>query len=194
MPLIVAGPGLRRGATTNAFAFVSDVAASIVEIAGADSGGEFEGRKVVPVSGRDLAPVLVGDAAQVHPSDASIGIEAAGNAALYRGDLKLVRNLPPYGGGEWRLYDVAVDPGETRDLATQRPRDFAALMAEYRAYAERVGALEVPDGYDPMRQLLINRIHDLALRWAPSIAAIALALVAAIVWWWRRRARAQPGQ
>ena len=60
-------------------------------------------------------------------------------------------------------------------------REFAALMAEYRAYAERVGALEVPDGYDPMRQLLINRVHDLALRWAPALVAIAIVPVAVII-------------
>jgi arylsulfatase/uncharacterized sulfatase len=189
VPLIVAGPGVRSGVTTNAFSLITDVAATILQIAGAGAGDELDGQKVVPVSGRDLAPVLVGEATQIYSSDAAVGIEAAGNAALYRGDLKLVRNFPPYGDGQWRLYDVAVDPGETRDLAAQRPQDFAVLMAEYRAYAERVGALEVPDGYDPMRQLLINRVHDLALRWAPSLLAIGVALVAAIAWLVQRARR-----
>jgi arylsulfatase A-like enzyme len=182
VPLIVSGPGVRAGATTDAFAFVSDVAATILTLAGASGGAGHDGRSVVPVTGRDLLPVLTGSAARVHPEDAPIGLEAAGNAALYRGDLKLVRNRPPHGDGEWRLYDLAVDPGETRDLAASQPTELAVLAEDYRAYAARVGVLEVPDGYDPMRQLAINRLHELVTRWAPRIVPIALALVAAIAW------------
>jgi arylsulfatase/uncharacterized sulfatase len=191
VPLIVAGPGVRSGATTHALAFIPDVAATILSAAGAESGDAYDGRKVVPVSGRDLAPVIGGDAAEVHPSDAPIGIEAAGNSALYRGKLKLVRNFPPFGDGVWHLYDIAVDPGETHDLAAERPDELAILMADYQAYAARVGALEVPEGYNPSRQLVINRLHDLAVRRAPAL--LALALVASITWLVvrarRRRAR-----
>lgn len=202
VPLIVAGPRVREGALTGAFAFVSDVAATILELAGASSAARYEGRAVVPVTGRDLMPVLTGSAARIHPVDAAIGIEAAGNSALYKGDLKLMRNRPPYGDGAWHLYDVAADPGETRDLAASQPQEFAALSADYRAYVSRVGVLEVPDGYDSMNQLLINRMHELFFRFAPMVAAAALALLGASAFLVRRarRRRAahalgnQPGQ
>jgi arylsulfatase/uncharacterized sulfatase len=204
VPLIVAGPGIRGGALTDAFAFVPDVAATILELAGASSAGEYDGRAVVPVTGRDLMPVLTGSATSIHPEDSAIGIEAAGNSALYKGDLKLMRNRPPYGDGAWHLYDVSADPGETRDLAVSHPKEFAELSADYRAYASRVGVLEVPDGYDSMNQLLINRIHELAWRFGPIVAAGALALLGGSGWLVlraRRRRRAsaaeagnQPGQ
>jgi arylsulfatase/uncharacterized sulfatase len=202
VPLIVAGPGVRGGATTDAFAFVTDVAATILALAGADGGAEHGGRRVHPVTGRDLAPVLTGAAARIHPEDAPIGLEAAGNAALYKGDLKLVRNRAPHGDGAWHLYDLSADPGETRDLAASHASAFAELSADYRAYATRVGVLEVPDGYDPMQQLAINRVRELAGRWAPRLVPLALALLGASAWLLvrarrRRAARlaaGQPGQ
>ena len=61
--------------------------------------------------------VLAGTAALVHQPSEPIGYEAAGGAALYRGDMKLVQNVPPYGDGKWRLYDLADNPTETDDSA-----------------------------------------------------------------------------
>ena len=193
VPLIVAGPDVRAGATTNAFAYITDVAATILEIAGAAAGAEHEGRLVLPVTGRSLAPLLSGSAATIYPDDAPVALEAAGNAALYKGDLKLVRNLAPHGDGAWHLYDVAADPGETRDLAPSHPQEFGELMTDYRAYARRVGVLEVPDGYEPMKQIGINWLHDLALRWAPSAIAATIVFIGAIGWLVRRARRRRRG-
>ncbi len=202
VPLIVAGPGIRGGATTNAFAHITDVAATILEIAGASRAGEHDGRPVVPVTGRSLIPVLSGASGEVYADDMPVGIEAAGNAALYKGNLKLVRNRAPFGDAAWHLYDLSEDPGETVDLAQSQSQRFAELMTDYRAYAKRVGVLEVPDGYDPLRQALSNRLHDLAWRLAPVLAPIALALLGAMTWLVlrvrgrrrERRAANQPGQ
>src|SRR3546814_14163539 len=68
-------------------------------------GARWNGKAVEPVTGRSLVPMLEGAADGVH-GDAPLGYELAGNAALFRGDFKLVRNLPPIGDGGWRLYDL----------------------------------------------------------------------------------------
>jgi len=182
VPLIVAGPGVRGGARTDAFAYITDVAATILEIAGAGTGGEGGGPLGLPVTGRSLSPVLTGAGSAIYPDDAPLALEAAGNAAVYKGDLKLVRNLAPHGDGAWHLYDMSADPGETRDLAASHPQELADRMADYRAYAKRVGVLEVPDGYEPMKQVGINWAHDLTLRWAPVWAPATLALLVGTGW------------
>lgn len=63
--------------------------------------------------------------------------EYSGQVAVRLGDLKVVRkNLArpnPNNRGEWEVYDLAKDPGETNDLAAQR-KD---VIAEAKAVLER---------------------------------------------------------
>ncbi|MFB3826883.1 MAG: sulfatase [Bryobacteraceae bacterium] len=54
------------------------------------------------------------------------------SCALRRGDWKIVmQGVRREPATAWQLYDLAADPGETRDLAGQRPALVAALSAEY---------------------------------------------------------------
>lgn len=160
VPLIFAGRGVARARTTDAFSYITDIAPTILEMAGVAATTEFEGAAVQPMTGHSLMPLLGGGATRVRSETDAVGIEAAGNAALFRGDYKLTRNAPPYGDMQWYLYNLARDPGETTDLAAAEPELFAEMMAEYDAYAARVGVLEVPEGYDQTAQLTTNRIHD----------------------------------
>src|SRR5690606_3024263 len=114
-------------------------------------------------------------------ADDAVGLEAAGNAALFRGDHKLVRNMPPHGAGKWYLYNIAVDPGETNDLSEEMPGLLAELRAEYDANAERVGVLEMPDGYAQMRQLTLNLVEEHKTAIILSGVA-ALALLGGLIW------------
>ncbi|MGH6633263.1 MAG: sulfatase-like hydrolase/transferase, partial [Sphingopyxis sp.] len=158
VPLIIAWPGhasIRAGGISNGLAHVTDVLPTLTELAGVpDHGGSWQGKAVEPVTGRSLVPMLKGGAGSVH-GDAPLGYELSGNAALFRGDYKLVRNLAPTGDGNWRLYDLKSDPGETRDLAAAEPDRFTAMMADYRAYAKANGVLDMPAGYTADEQ--INR-------------------------------------
>ncbi|MEX0840089.1 MAG: arylsulfatase [Parvibaculum sp.] len=181
VPLIVAGRGIAREGTTSAFSYITDIAPTILDLAGVAATPDFGGAPVREMTGRSLAALLRGDAGRVRGETEAVGIEAAGNAALFRGDHKLVRNARPYGDGQWYLHDLARDPGETRDLSEAEPALLAEMMAEYEAYAARVGALEVPDGYDQTAQLTTNRVNDqLAEKW-PVLVLIVLAL-GGLVW------------
>ncbi|MEQ8282510.1 MAG: sulfatase-like hydrolase/transferase [Parvibaculum sp.] len=182
VPLILAGRGVARAQTTDAFSYITDIAPTILDMAGVAATEEFAGVTVQPMTGRSLMPLLSGAAAPVRGETDAVGIEAAGNAALFRGDYKLVRNAPPYGDMRWYLYDLARDPGETRDLSEERPELLAEMMAEYDAYAARVGVLEVPDGYDQTAQLTTNRIHDLVRANWPGLTAIMLLLLGGAFW------------
>ena len=170
VPFIVAGPGVAAGTRVATPAFVTDVAPTLLDLAGAPTEGG------VPMTGRSLRPVLAGQADRTHPSDAPVGMEVAGNAALFKGDLKLVRNQPPYGDGEWRLYDIARDPGETADLASARPEVAAGMRRDYDAYAQAMGVQPMPAGYDVHHQIRVNAIKKQVsfFRWHLLAAAAVL--------------------
>jgi arylsulfatase/uncharacterized sulfatase len=178
-PLVAAGPGVdaRRIAAP---AFVTDVAPTILDFAGlapqARPGAQ-------PISGRSMRAALAGEAALIHPADHAVGIEVSGNAALFRGDYKIVRNMPPYGDGRWRLFNLARDPGETRDLAAAAPALFAEMRAAYEAYAAENGVLALPEGYDVHRQIARNTLKKVAAQywWILALAALLLAGLIALV-------------
>ena len=149
VPLILSGPGIPEGRKESSFSFVTDIVPSILEIAGQSASVD----STPPFSGRSVAPTLWGLADRIHEKNEVVGMEAAGQAALFRGDLKLVRNNPPYGDGVWRLYNLAIDPGETQNLAASEPALFDDLCAAYDIYAEENGVLTMPEGYEAIKEI-----------------------------------------
>lgn len=181
VPLIMAGPGIAQQ-RVDARAFVMDVAPTLLERAGVPlDGTQMDG---VSMNGAlsGLSPVIRGD------TD-SVGVEVSGHSALYRGDYKLVRTPPPLGDGEWRLYNIALDPGETNNLAAGMPDLVAAMISDYDAYEDRVGVLPLPEGYDVQRQVVHNvRMKQLEhYWWVLAIgAALVLLILLGLIWLVRR--------
>ncbi len=193
VPLIIAWPGnrkIRPSVISNGFAHVTDIVPTLAELAGVPlHGGTWEGRAVEPVAGRSLVPMLEGMEGSVH-GDAPLGYELSGNAALFRGDYKLVRNLPPTGDGQWRLYNIRTDPGETHDLAAAMPSRFAAMQADYLAFAKENGVLDMPPGYTADAQINNYAWEKQGRKRAIQAGAVLAAILAALtglIWIWRRR-------
>lgn len=188
VPMIMAGPGIAPAAPSAAMTTVSDIAPTLLAMAGgAPDASAFDGRSLVPL--------LAGQADAVRTPETATGFEVSGNAALFKGSYKLVRNLKPYGDGVWRLYDIATDPGETRDLSRSDPAKFKEMMAEYRAYAKRNGVLEMPEGYDSTVQIGKNTVRKMAARyWHVLLGAgvIVIAMLYGAYRLLRRKGRARP--
>lgn len=191
VPMIMSGPGLlpkdtEGGRIHRGFTHVMDITPTLLEIARVEHPGANAG--VEPLQGKSLLPVLRGLAERSRNADEPVGYELAGNAALFAGDLKLVRNRPPVGTGEWQLFDIARDPGETRDLRASQPEDFTRLSAAYRQFELAEGVLPLPAGYMPAEQVSRNALRRVILPqllW-PSLAALAMIALWS-VWRWRRR-------
>jgi len=183
-PLIVAGPGIAAGTTIDAASFVTDVTPTLLDFAGVAAEPES-------FTGRTLRPVLEGSSAAIYGPDEPVGMEVSGNAALFKGNWKLVRNLPPWGSGDWELFDMAVDPGEAADRAAAEPARFAELQADYAAYAAEVGVLEMPQGYDMHRQIGSNSVAKQvsAYRTWILLGAAAVVAIGVTLGLWRRRSR-----
>jgi arylsulfatase/uncharacterized sulfatase len=168
VPLIISGePVSEKGGISNALAFVTDLAPTILEMTQTAAPGEtWDGRPVEPMIGKSLISLATGEADSVHPPDEAVGYELGGNSALYRGDYKIVKDLGPdndgktVADGEWHLYNLAVDPGESNDLREAMPELFVSMKADYDTYVEANGVLPVPEGYDQRRQTLANSARN----------------------------------
>jgi arylsulfatase/uncharacterized sulfatase len=161
VPLIVAGAGLPgRGELSHAFTFVTDIAPTVLSLAGVSPPGErYAGRPVESMIGRDLGPLLRKEVERVYGPQDTIGYELAGHAALFQGDYKIVYIYGPLGDGRWHLYNIAEDPGETRDLSAEQPERLQRMLSAYERYARDNKVLEVPPGFDHLAQVAINTLH-----------------------------------
>lgn len=162
-PLVVrwqAGLARAPGSWLRSPAHVTDIAATLLELAGLapDAG----------VEGESLAPLLAGGQRE----RSAMFWEHEGWRAVREGDLKLVT---PWGGlrdePHWQLYDLAADRTESRDLAAQRPEDVARLAALWDEWARRVGVQRWPWVLPTARRIGLAAL-------AVSVLVVALVLKA----------------
>ena len=126
-PMVIRWPGVARpGSLVDSVASIVDLMPTLVAAAG--------GRVPQGLDGRDLRPLLRGERDSerrllwYYPhvwGERGPGIEP--HAVIRQGDLKAVHFLE---GGRTELYDLAADPGETRDLAAERPEEAVRLRDE----------------------------------------------------------------
>ena len=116
-----------------------------------------------PIDGRSLLPLLEGRASTAWPErrlflQSHRGDEPVlGHNFAVRGDrYKLLRasgfgrETLPERPPPFELYDVLDDPGETANLATERPEIVARMFREYRMWFDDVSSTR-PDNYAPPR-------------------------------------------
>jgi arylsulfatase len=124
VPLVLAGPGVAKGATVTAPATLLDVHATALELAGAE---QLRG-----VDSRSLVPVL-SDPSRAHRELVFSGLGQW--RVVYDGRFKLVAGYDPAvprrvmenaefelaDRSQWRLVEPAADPCETQDLSGRYP-------------------------------------------------------------------------
>jgi len=71
-----------------------------------------------------------------------------------------MRNNPPFGDKQWRLYRPNEDPVEANDLGPAKPELLAEMVAAYDRFAKEVHLIEVPDDYNPLKQLQKNAARN----------------------------------
>ncbi len=145
VPAIAWGPGVEGGTIKRAFAHVSDIAPTLYELAGArHPGTEYKGRPALPVRGSSMLGYLKGARDAVRGDDEAVGWELGGRKALRKGDWKIVFSNPPWGTGDWELYNLAEDRTERRNLAAANPQKLGELLVAWRDYVRETGTLEIP--------------------------------------------------
>lgn len=137
VPLIVAGPGIDRpGRRSGALTTVRDIVPTMLDVAGsppsATEGGHADN---MALDGVSLLPHLHAADAPVHAPAQQFGWELFGHRALREGRWKLMWVDSGTGEGDWQLFDLSVDPGESRDLRHEHPIVAERLIAGWKAYA-----------------------------------------------------------
>ena len=190
VPLIISGiPSSAKQSVQGSLTHVSDIVPTLLELASVQHPGtSYKGQTIYPLTGHSLLPVLRGQATRVRGPDEVLGYELSGNRALFKGDYKLLSNLAPVGDGQWHLYNIATDPGETRDLQHDMPELFQGMQNDYAKWAKINGVLPMPEGYDPIQQVIINSLVFVYWpRYQWHLAGFGALLLLGGIWLWRRR-------
>ncbi len=144
------------GSIQNSMTTVMDVMPTLLAVAGVEHPQTFHEREVLPLRGTSMMPALTGASDRVHPEDYVMGWELFGDRAIRQGEWKIVWKSsgdqyypaaphdPQITADSWRLYNVALDPGERIDLAGQHPDVLRTLIAHWDVYARETGIV-LPD-------------------------------------------------
>lgn len=129
-PLVAWWPGVinESGAITHELTHITDVPATCLDVAGVEYPATFGERKVLPIAGRSLLPILKGRQRQGHPW---LCWATSGCRAIRIGQWKLVSAK----GGPWELYNMETDRTELDDLAERHPervREMAEIFQRWR--------------------------------------------------------------
>jgi arylsulfatase len=131
-PLIAHWPArIGESRTVRTPAHLIDIMPTLVEVSGAKYPTIYKQHQILPMEGQSLMPLLSGTG---ELPDRTLFWEHEWNAAVRRGDLKLVRsgrNQP------WELYNIAEDRTEQHDLSKQMPETVETMKAAWKEWAGR---------------------------------------------------------
>lgn len=145
VPAIALLPQQRRSRRKyNGLTHTMDLAPTLLELAGVpDSGAEYNGEPIHPITGLSMLSVLRGSAPDVRTEVDVVAGEQNNHRYVVQGRWKLLWLGPPYGltPAAWELYDLATDRGETNNVASDHPEIVDALIAEWDAYVDENGVV-----------------------------------------------------
>ncbi len=142
-PLIVAGPGVKhKGKINHSLLHVMDIVPTVLELTGVKQPSEDSAKKVAPIQGKSMLPLLAGRADAIRKETDWLGWELFGNRAIRQGDWKLLYLLKRAGGtGDWQLFNLREDPAELQDLSKKYPEKRDALLTLWEQYAKTNGVI-----------------------------------------------------
>jgi arylsulfatase A-like enzyme len=135
-PLMIKMPGQTNnaGGWSKSFVHVTDIMPTILELTGTSYPKQYKGKDIHPLIGKSMMPVLNGTATVVHSED-GMGYELFEMKAYIKGNWKVLRQPIPFGTGQWQLFDLEKDPGETTDLSAAHPDIKEQLVKSWNEYA-----------------------------------------------------------
>jgi arylsulfatase len=147
-PKVVPGGVVQRAMTT-----VMDVLPTILELAGIEHPKTFKRNEILSLRGSSMLPVLKGESEAVHDKDYVMGWELFGRRGIRKGEWKIVWEPsatpweprdPSDKDDQWRLYNIAADPGEQIDLSKQEKDKLDTLIGQWENYVKETGVI-IPD-------------------------------------------------
>lgn len=148
VPLVVHWPKRIKaaGEIRPQFHYVTDIAPTVFEAAGASVPENYRGFLQMPVAGASL--VYSFDSASEPSHKTKQYFEMGGHRAMYHNGWKAVtRHFPgvSFDDDRWELYHVAEDPSECVDLASSEPERLQELIGLWWHEAHEYGVLPLDD-------------------------------------------------
>jgi arylsulfatase A-like enzyme len=144
-PFLVKSPGrpANTGTMNHSFFHVRDIMPTILDLAGITHTDQFDGRKVRPLQGQSVLGLFEGKAKLPYKEASQVGYELFGLKAFFDGDWKILWMPPPFGPGEWELFNLKKDPAELTDLGAKHPEKLKAMIAMWEQYKTDNGVLDI---------------------------------------------------
>ena len=193
VPFVVAGPGVAQGVINKQLGHVADLTPTLYALAGLQPKMSSLYRNRPNPRGLSLAASWQGSDV---PRQQAIITELFGDQSVREGDWKLSRMAAPFGDSTWQLYNMAVDPGETNNVAAANPLVVERMQLAYASFAREVGVItpKPPLTRDigalyvgkcnwncETRLLLLNVLVNPSYRWILVVAALFFGLFTAVL-------------
>lgn len=113
-----------------------DIVPTVLAATGAKYPLERQGQVIQPLEGMSLLPALDGKTLP----ERALAFEHQAARGLRRGDWKIVWSKREPTTPQWALFNLKEDRSEQHDRSAEKPELKAQLIAEWEAWAKRVGA------------------------------------------------------
>lgn len=138
----------KKGSVSDSPAHLVDILPTLAEIGGASIPETFPNRKLTPLAGISLTPILAGEAMTSRPP---IHLLHDKDRGLRDGEWKLVS----FRNGPWELYNIAKDRTELSNLAATEPARVAAMSKAWHNIAQET----MGKPFEPVSETSTNQIH-----------------------------------
>lgn len=140
-PFIVHWPSSikNKGVVKQNMAHIIDIMPTVMSLSNATYPKEFNGRDIAPYEGNSLVPFF--DQTTSENVNEVLFWEHFGAAAYRKGEWKLVRLDAT---SDWELYNLKTDRTELHNLAAEKPKLLASLVAEWKTMAKNTDVYPAP--------------------------------------------------
>ncbi|MCB0258449.1 MAG: arylsulfatase [Calditrichaeota bacterium] len=159
-PLVIVDPKHTNAGSINhhALLHVKDLAPTLLDLANIEPPRQFNGHDVLPMQGASWADMIGGKTPSPRTEDDWLAFEFWHCMTVRKGDWKLTWMPKPVGKDDWRLVNLARDPGERHDLSAENPGKVKELLAHWESYvAENNVILPNRTQYDGLEEKLPPR-------------------------------------
>lgn len=138
-PAFISYPKWKTGEKSDQFVHVTDIAPTLLAIAGTQAPTERNGKPIDAPTGHSILPWLTGKANAARPSDEPVCTELFGRVSVWKDGWKLVHSNKPWGTGAYELFDMRTDPTERHDLSASQPTKLMELQEIWSGCQKRFG-------------------------------------------------------